>query len=86
MTRTIANTTHDSRFLLSRYVVNDSYRTDLCLLYPPYLIAIAALYVASVLKDRDKKPDVKQWFAELTVDMNDVRDWLVCPGCTACAY
>ena len=55
-----------------RYVINDSYRTDLCLLYPPYLVALAALYVATVLKDRDKKPDIKQWFAELTVDLNDV--------------
>jgi cyclin C len=31
-------------------IVNDSYRTDLCLLHPPYHIAIAALYIACVLK------------------------------------
>ncbi|CDZ98860.1 cyclin-like protein [Phaffia rhodozyma] len=28
------------------FMVNDTYRTDLCLLYPPYIIAIACLYIA----------------------------------------
>lgn len=30
----------------SRYILNDTYRTELCLLYPPHLIAIAALFIA----------------------------------------
>lgn len=32
--------------ILSRYILNDTYRTELCLLYPPHLIAIAALFIA----------------------------------------
>lgn len=30
-------------------MINDSYRGELCLLYPPYLIAIAALYLSVLL-------------------------------------
>lgn len=29
-----------------RFVLNDSYRSDACLLYPPHVIAIAAIYLA----------------------------------------
>lgn len=50
-------------------IVNDSYRTDICLLYPPYLIALAAIYLASFLKDKD----LKQWFSDLSVEMAEVR-------------
>ena len=32
-----------------RFIVNDTYRTQLCLLYPPHLIAIAALSLTFVL-------------------------------------
>lgn len=49
--------------------MNDSYRTDICLLYPPYLIALAAIYLASFLKDKD----LKQWFSDLSVEMAEVR-------------
>lgn len=35
--------------LYFRFIVSDSLRTELCLLYPPYLIAIAALYMTCVL-------------------------------------
>ena len=30
-------------------MINDTYRSDICLLYPPHLIAIAALYLVCVL-------------------------------------
>ncbi|KAJ7721355.1 cyclin-like protein [Mycena maculata] len=30
------------------FIVNDTYRSELCLLYPPHLIAIAALYLACI--------------------------------------
>ncbi|KAJ6473192.1 cyclin-like protein [Mycena sanguinolenta] len=30
------------------FIVNDSYRSELCLLYPPHLIAIAALYLTCI--------------------------------------
>lgn len=29
----------------SRFIINDTYRSDLCLLYPPHTIAIAAIYL-----------------------------------------
>jgi cyclin-C len=49
-------------------IVNDSYRTDVCLMYPPSLIALACLHMSCVMQ----KKDAKQWFAELNVDMDKV--------------
>lgn len=46
-------------------VCNDSLRTDLCLMYPPSLIALGCLHIACV----HLKKDAKQWFSELNVDM-----------------
>ncbi|ODN89661.1 cyclin C [Cryptococcus wingfieldii CBS 7118] len=34
---------------ISWFIVNDSYRTDAILLYPPYIIALSALYIAFCL-------------------------------------
>ncbi|KAI0922283.1 hypothetical protein AcW2_007020 [Taiwanofungus camphoratus] len=31
------------------FIINDTYRSELCLLYPPHLIAIAAIYLTLVL-------------------------------------
>lgn len=55
----------------ARSLVNDSYRTDLILMYPPFMIALACIYIASVLKEKD----TRSWFEELRVDMN-----VVCPS------
>ena len=41
---------------------------DLCLLYPPFMIALACLHVACVVQQND----AKHWFAELSVDMEKV--------------
>lgn len=49
-------------------VVNDAYRTDVVLMYPPSLIALACLHIACVMQ----KKDAKQWFSELNVDMEKV--------------
>lgn len=49
-------------------IVNDSYRCDICLLYPPYLVALASIHMAAVVH----KKDIKAWFAELSVDMGRV--------------
>uniref|UniRef100_A0A914W1N9 Cyclin-like domain-containing protein n=1 Tax=Plectus sambesii TaxID=2011161 RepID=A0A914W1N9_9BILA len=49
-------------------ICNDSLRTDVSLLYPPYQIALACLHIASVMIGRD----LKNWFAELSVDMEKV--------------
>ncbi|KAI7693114.1 hypothetical protein SSS_08079 [Sarcoptes scabiei] len=49
-------------------VVNDSYRTDVCLLYPPHQIALACLHLACVITQKDHK----HWFAELNTDLDKV--------------
>lgn len=41
---------------------------DLILVHPPHLIALASIYIASVLRDKD----TTAWFEELRVDMNVV--------------
>jgi len=51
-------------------IVNDTYRMDLILIYPPYMIALACIYISSVLKDKD----TTAWFEELRVDMNVVKN------------
>ncbi|KAF4602706.1 RNA polymerase II holoenzyme cyclin-like subunit [Pleurotus pulmonarius] len=35
--------------LPSRFIINDTYRSDICLLYPPHVIAIAAIYLTFIL-------------------------------------
>ncbi|KAL9318098.1 hypothetical protein ACSQ67_014615 [Phaseolus vulgaris] len=47
-------------------LVNDTYKMDLILVHPPHLIALACIYIASVLRDKD----TTAWFEELRVDMN----------------
>jgi len=49
-------------------IINDSYRTDLSLMHPPYVIALAAIYLTSNIKDKD----IRQWFSDLNVEMNEV--------------
>jgi cyclin C len=48
--------------------LNDSYRTDVALVYPPHLLAVAVVYLASVICSRD----LQTWMQELAVDMNHV--------------
>lgn len=56
-----------------RGLVNDTYKMDLILIYPPYMIALACIYIASVLKDKD----TTAWFEELRVDMNIVSSSII---------
>uniref|UniRef100_A0A2K5RW59 Cyclin-like domain-containing protein n=1 Tax=Cebus imitator TaxID=2715852 RepID=A0A2K5RW59_CEBIM len=49
-------------------IVNDTYRMDLCLLYPLFMIALACLRVACVVQQKD----ARQWFAELPVDIEKI--------------
>ncbi|CAN6447649.1 unnamed protein product [Victoria cruziana] len=51
-------------------IVNDTYKLDLILCHPPYMIALACIYIASALKDRD----TNTWFEELRVDMNVIKN------------
>ncbi|KAL2569345.1 hypothetical protein AAZV13_18G123300 [Glycine max] len=50
--------------------VNDTYKMDLILVHPPHLIALACIYIASVLREKD----TTAWFEELRVDMNVVKN------------
>ncbi|KAL2336832.1 hypothetical protein Fmac_011278 [Flemingia macrophylla] len=47
-------------------LVNDTYKMDLILVHPPHLIALACIYIASVLREKE----TTAWFEELRVDMN----------------
>lgn len=49
-------------------IVNDTYRCDVCLMYPPYLIALASIHMSAVVH----KKDVRTWFGELSVDMTKI--------------
>ncbi|KAN0109525.1 Cyclin-like protein [Russula decolorans] len=37
------------------FIINDTYRSELCLLYPPHMIAIAAIYLTLVLNDKTRE-------------------------------
>jgi len=50
--------------------VNDSFRSDVCLLYPPFKVALACLHMASCLLGKD----LRGWFSELSVDMDKVQE------------
>ncbi|KAF5446436.1 hypothetical protein F2P56_032064 [Juglans regia] len=56
--------------LTCRGLVNDTYKMDLILVHPPHLIALACIYIASVLREKD----TTAWFEELRVDMNAVKN------------
>ncbi|XP_043788541.1 cyclin-C isoform X2 [Apis laboriosa] len=51
-------------------IINDSLRTDVCLLYPPHQIAIGCLQIACVILQKD----LKAWFAELNADMEKIQE------------
>lgn len=59
----------DTNFLQVAWrIVNDTLRTDVCLMYPPSLIALACLHMACVVQ----RKDAKQWFSELNIDMEKI--------------
>lgn len=51
-------------------LVNDTYKMDLMLVHPPHLIALACIYIASVLREKD----TTVWYEELRVDMNVIKN------------
>ncbi len=51
-----------------RALLNDSYRTNVSLLHPPELIAIACLHLSSVLM----KHDLQEWLNSLPSDFDKV--------------
>jgi hypothetical protein len=53
----------------ARSIVNDSYWLDATLLHPPYMIALAAIYIACAYMELD----VTMWFDALNVNRKEVR-------------
>ena len=53
---------------MSHEIVNDSYRLDVCLTHPPYLVAIAAIYVACNFQEKE----YRTWFRKLNVEHEQV--------------
>ena len=51
-------------------IVNDSLRTDVSLMYPPYQIALSCIHMACVILNKD----CKQWFTELHVDLDKIQE------------
>lgn len=51
-----------------RSILNDAYHDDVVLLYPPYMMALAAIHMACTYVKRD----VTDWFDKLTIDHADV--------------
>ena len=55
-------------------LVNDTYKSDLPLLYPPHMIALAVIYFTAAMQEEMvmKSVDFGAWFARFNVDLNDV--------------
>lgn len=51
-------------------IVNDSYRTDASLRYPPFLIAAASIYMAAVTKDRN----INDFLKKLNIEFQELAD------------
>lgn len=54
-----------------RGIVNDTYKMDLILVHPPYRIAVACIYIASVQREKD----ITAWLQDLNEDMNLVSSY-----------
>ncbi|KAJ2786976.1 RNA polymerase II holoenzyme cyclin-like subunit [Coemansia interrupta] len=54
-------------------IINDSYCTDVILVYPPHVIAVASLFLSRVIDQGILGDlDAQQWFADLNVDITDI--------------
>ncbi|KAH7331698.1 hypothetical protein KP509_20G046800 [Ceratopteris richardii] len=51
-------------------LVNDTYKTDLVLMYPPHMIALSCIFLSSVLKEKD----TISWFEDLRIDLNMLKN------------
>jgi len=61
----------DALLQMAWKVINDSFRTDVCLFHPPYHIALASLHLATIMTGK-ATPAMTNWFAEVSVDMERV--------------
>ncbi|KAI0719199.1 cyclin-like protein [Fomitopsis betulina] len=51
---------HEGALQMAWFLINDTYRSDLCLLYPPHLIAITAIYMACAVHQETRGDIEKQ--------------------------
>ena len=54
-------------------IINDSYRTDCCLIFAPYDIAFAALFIALAKLDLGSHEAAKKWWISINHDMTAVK-------------
>jgi cyclin-C len=74
----------NSELVLAWTIVNDTYASDLPLLYPPHIIALAAIYMAYFTPPRLRSPvkgaanptqtKLVEWFAQSGVDMDSIAE------------
>ncbi|KAJ2416112.1 RNA polymerase II holoenzyme cyclin-like subunit [Coemansia sp. RSA 2530] len=59
--------------VLIESIINDSYQTDVSLVCPPHVIAVAAMFLSRVV-DQGGQSDVEaqQWFADMNVEITDI--------------
>ncbi|KAI9202748.1 cyclin-like protein [Polychytrium aggregatum] len=54
-------------------MVNDTYRSNLSLMYPPFMIALTIVYLTTLfIGDEALRLHVKDWFCNLNVDMLEI--------------
>ncbi|KAJ2809453.1 RNA polymerase II holoenzyme cyclin-like subunit [Coemansia guatemalensis] len=54
-------------------IINDTYRTDLMFIYPPHVIAVAAMFLSRVIdQGHQSDTEAQQWYADLNVEITDV--------------
>jgi cyclin-C len=51
---------------LAHNIINDSYNTDLCLLYPPHVIAITSIFLAVVLRPANQPAGLQSYASSST--------------------
>jgi cyclin-C len=51
-------------------LANDSYQTDLCMRFPPFLIALGCICLAGIISNKEAR--LRTWFASLNVEMKYV--------------
>lgn len=52
-------------------IVNDSYYSDVILHFPPFIIALAALYITGNIEQENDKA-IRKWFDQLNIHMKPI--------------
>ncbi|TPX32912.1 hypothetical protein SmJEL517_g04080 [Synchytrium microbalum] len=59
------------------FIVNDAFKTDAMLLYPPHMISLTAIFMSCVMNEehvKQEKPqlDVRAFFSDLNINMEEI--------------